>query len=136
MRTSEDLYSRVIPLLQESKKLTTDLHSLLETSRPKLDTILDNVSAVSTTARDQTQKLEVAVTAFVDGARLQAIRADELLTRTLNRVEDTSSRVQHTVLSPFKHLNGVLQGLGVGLETLFHKGKPPRNGRQNDEMFI
>jgi methyl-accepting chemotaxis protein len=133
---SEDLYSRVGPLLTESKKLTTDLHSMLETSRPKVNTILDNVSAVSTTAREQTEKLDAAVTSFIDGARLQVIRVDELLTRTVNRVEDTSSRVQHTVLSPFRHLNGVLQGLGVGLETLFQKSRVPKDGRHSDEMFI
>ncbi len=133
---SEDLYSRIGPLLTESKKITTDLNSLLETSRPKVDAILDSAAIVSTTARKQTEKLDAAVTSFVDGARLQAIRVDEMLTRTLTRVEDTSSRVQHTVLSPFKHLNGVLQGLGVGLETLFQKSRAPKDGRHSDEMFI
>jgi hypothetical protein len=133
---SEDLNSRVGPLLTESKKVTSDLHSLLETTRPKLEAIIDNVSAVSTSARQQTAKVDNALAAFLDGARLQAIRADELLTRTLNRVEDTSSRVQHTVMSPFRHLNGVLQGVGVGLETLFQKSRAPKDGRPNDEMFI
>ena len=48
----------------------------------------------------QTQKVDAALTAFMDRARLQAIRADEMLTRTFDQVEDTSSKVQHTVLSP------------------------------------
>ena len=54
---TEDLH-RALPLLEQSKKLTTDVQSLLETTRPKLDVILDNVSVVSTTARDQTQKMK------------------------------------------------------------------------------
>lgn len=133
---AEDLSTRVLPLIEDTRKLTTDVQRLLESTRPKLDVILDNVSVISTTARDQAQKAEVALTAFMDRARLQAIRADELLTRTLDKVENTSSKVQNTVLSPFKHLNGVLQGVGVALETLFQKQRQPRNGRHNDEMFI
>jgi hypothetical protein len=135
-KQAEDLSSRLAPVLEDTKKLTAEVKSLLATTRPKLDVILDNVSAVSTTARDQTQKAEVALNAFMDRARLQAIRADEMLTRTLDKVEDTSSRVQHTVISPFKHLNGVLQGVGVALETLFQKSRQPKNGKHRDEMFI
>ncbi len=133
---TEELQSRVTPLLEDAKKLTTDVQSLLETSRPKVDVILENASVISTTAREQTQKVDAALTSFMDRAKLQAIRADEMLTRTLDRVQDTSAKVQQTVTSPFKHLNGVLQGLGAGLETLFQKSRQPRNGKQNDEMFI
>ena len=133
---TEDVQSRVLPLVEDAKKLTSEAQSLLQTTRPKLEAILENVSVVSTTARDQTQKLDAALTAFMDRARLHAIRADELFTRTFDRVEDTSSKVQHTVLSPFKHLNGVLQGIGVGLDTLIRKSKRPRNGKPTDEMFI
>ncbi len=133
---TDDLQSRVVPLLEDGKKLTADVHQLLETTRPRLDVILDNVSVVSTTVRNQTHAVDTALTAFMDRARLHATRVDELLTRTFNRVEDTSSKLQNTVLSPFRHLNGVLQGIGVGLETLFQKSKQPKNGKHNDEMFI
>ena len=133
---AQELSSRLLPLLQDTKKLTGDVQSLLEATRPKLEVILENVSVVSTTARDQAHKVETSLTAFMDRARLQAIRADQMLTRTFDKVEDTSSKVQHTVLSPIKHLNGVLQGVGVALETLLQKQRQPRNGRHNDEMFI
>jgi hypothetical protein len=133
---ADDLQPRLVPLLEETKKLTSDVQGMLETTRPKLDAILDNVSTVSTTARQQTQKIDVALTGFMDRAKIQAIRADELVTRTFVKVENTSSKVQSTVTAPFKHLNGVLQGIGVGLETLLKKSKQPRNGRHNDEMFI
>jgi hypothetical protein len=133
---AEELSSHVLPLVQDTKKLTADVQALLETTRPKLDLILDNVSVVSTAARDQSKKVETSLTAFMDRARLQAIRADELLTRTMDKVEDTSSKVQNTVLSPFRQLNGVLQGIGVGLEAFFQKSRQPKNGKHNDEMFI
>jgi len=132
----QELQARAMPLIDDSKKLATNVQTLLETARPKVDVILDNASAISTTARDQAQKIDATLTAFTDRARLQGIRVDEMLTRTLDQVEHTSEKVQNSVLSPVKHLNGVLQGIGVGLETLFQKSRQPRNGRQNDDMFI
>lgn len=133
---TDDVQSRVLPLAEDAKKLTTTVQGLLDTVRPKVEVVVENASTISTTAREQTQKMDVALTAFMDRARLQAIRADEMLTRTFDRVEDTSSKVQSTVMSPFRQLNAVLQGVGVGLETLFQKSRQPRNGRHNDEMFI
>ena len=40
-------------------------------------------------------------------ARLQVIRADELLTRTLDRVERTSDMVHTTVVSPIRQVSGI-----------------------------
>jgi ABC-type transporter Mla subunit MlaD len=133
---ADDVQSRAMPLMDDAKKLTGDVKSLLETSRPKVDAILDNVSTISTTAREQSQKIDATLTGFMDHARLQAIRADEMLTRTFDRVEGASSKVENTVMSPLRHLNGVLQGIGAGLDTLFQKSRQPKNGRHNDEMFI
>jgi hypothetical protein len=136
MDLSDELESRVLPLLQDGKRLMTDTHQLLDSTRPKLDLILDNASVISTTARSETEKLQTSLNAFMDKARLHAIRADELLTRTMDRVEETGSKVEHTVMSPIKHLNGILQGIGVGLEAFFNKANRPRNGRPRDEMFV
>ena len=132
----QDLETRVLPLVEDGKKLAADGKALLESARPKIELILENATSVSTTAKEQAHKLDESLTAFMERARLQVIRADELLTRTFDRVEETSSKVHHTVLSPIRHLNGVLQGIGVGLETFFTHSKRPRNGSHHDEMFI
>ncbi len=54
----QDLQSHAMPLIEDSKKLAADVQTLLETARPKVDVILDNASAISTTARAQTQKVD------------------------------------------------------------------------------
>jgi hypothetical protein len=131
----QDVEARVLPLVEDGKKLAADAKAMLENARPKIDLILENASSISSTAKDQTHKLDESLTTFMERARLQVIRADELLTRTFDRVEDTGSKVQNTVLSPIRHLNGVLQGIGVGLETFFAQPRRPRNG-SHDEMFI
>ena len=87
--------------------------------------------------------MDATVTDAMDRARLQIIRGDELLTRTMDRVEHTSEMVQKTVVSPVRQLSGLMQGITVGLEFLFG-GRNRRNGGSReerrpvpqDEMFI
>jgi uncharacterized protein YoxC len=133
---SEDLETRVKPLLEDGKKLSTEVQAMLSTTRPKIELILDNASALSVTARTKAEQVDASLSAFMDRAHLQGIRVDELVTRTLDRVETTSSKVEHAVTTPLKHINGVLQGIGVGVEAFFEKQRKPRNGGHNDEMFI
>jgi hypothetical protein len=88
-------------------------------------------------------RVDATVNDTVDRARLQIIRADELVSRTLDRVEQTSDMVHKTVISPVRQLSGLMQGITVGLEFLFG-GKGRRNGDRReerrpvpqDEMFI
>lgn len=131
-----ELESRLMPLLQDGSKLVNDAQAVLEITRPKLKVILDDVAVISTTARTQTRQLDSSLKEFTDKARVQVIRIDGILTRTLDQVEETSSKVHSTVTSPFRHLNGVLQGIGVGLEAFFQKARQPHNGKPRDEMFI
>jgi hypothetical protein len=86
--------------------------------------------------------MDATVKDAVDRGRLQIIRADELLTRTLDRVEQTSEMVHNTVISPVRQFSGLIQGLTVGLEFLFG-GRGRKNGSREerrpvpqDEMFI
>jgi len=112
-------------------------HSMLAELRPKVDNILSNASEASTVVRTQMQRLEAALSDILDRTRLQVIRADELLSRTLDRVESTTEMVHQTVVSPVRQLSGLVQGLTAGLEFLIG-GKRNRNGAPapQDEMFI
>jgi hypothetical protein len=87
--------------------------------------------------------MDATVKDAVDRGRLQIIRADEMLTRTLDRVEETSEMVHNTVISPVRQLSGLMQGLTVGLEFLFGgRGRKNATNREErrpvpqDEMFI
>lgn len=113
--------------------------SMLVEWRPKMDTIANNVSETSTVVRGQIERLDATVTDIVDRTRLQVIRADELLNRTMDRIEETTDVVHRTVVSPIRQLSGLVQGLTAGLEFLLG-GSRPRRGRDvsvpQDEMFI
>ena len=64
------------------------------------------------------------------------IRGDEMLTRTLDRVEETSEKVQHTVMSPVRQVSGIVQAISTGFGSYFNGQRRRRNGGPSDEMFI
>jgi len=90
-------------------------------------------------ARSQVERLDATVNDIVDRTRLQVIRADELVNRTMDRVEQTTDMVHRTVVSPVRQLSGLLQGVSAGFEYfLGRKRRQPRDGMgvPQDELFI
>jgi hypothetical protein len=121
----------------------TEAHTILTEVRPKLQVILDHLEEITSTLGSEVKRVDAAVSDAVDRARLQVIRADELLGRTLDRVEQTSDLVHKTVVSPVRQLSGIMQGITAGLEFLFSgRGRRNGGGREErrpvpqDEMFI
>ena len=130
-----EVKTKVLPAVEQGQALLTEL-------RPKQQVIADNLEETTTALRSQVKRVDATVNDAVDRARLQVIRADELLSRTLDRVEETSDMVHKTVISPVRQLSGLMQGITVGLEFLFSRGR--KNGARReerrpvpqDEMFI
>jgi len=111
--------------------------------KPKMQTVLDNLADTTTTVRSEVHRVDAAVSDAVDRARLQVIRADEMLSRTFDRVEHTSELVTKTVVSPVRQVSGIVRGVTVGVEYLLgnraRKNGDSRGNRrpvQQDEMFI
>jgi hypothetical protein len=84
--------------------------------------------------------MDVTFNDAVDRTRLQVIRVDELVSRTIDRVEETTEMVQHTVLTPMKQLAGVVQGLSVGIGSFLNRRRKAAmeasGATEDEEMFI
>jgi hypothetical protein len=132
---ADDVKAQAFPLLVNGKALQADIKKILETSAPKVELVLDNAAAITTTAYAGIGRAETTLNDMLDRARLQVIRADEMVTRAMDQVEDTTQKVAHTVTSPVKHANGLVQGVSAGVSAFFGK-KRSRNGGPSDEMFI
>jgi hypothetical protein len=132
---SNDIRAEAMPLLQSGKKLEADIRRLVETSAPKVELVLDNTAAITTTAHGAIGRVETTLNDLLDRARLQVIRADDMVTRAMDRLEETSEKVAHTVTSPVKHASGIVQGISTGVGTFFGQKKPRKPG-PSDEMFI
>jgi hypothetical protein len=131
-----EVKTKALPTLETAQAMLVDL-------RPKLTVIADNLTETTHSVRSQVERMDATVNDVVDRARLQIIRGDELLTRTLDRVEETSDMVHQTVVSPVRQFSGLIQGVTAGIEFLLGgRGRKNGNGRDarrpvpQDEMFI
>ncbi|MFZ0774739.1 MAG: hypothetical protein WCA49_21810 [Candidatus Sulfotelmatobacter sp.] len=133
---AEEVKTKAVPTLETAQAMLTEL-------RPRLQVVADNLMETTIAVRSQVERMDATVTDVVDRARLQVIRTDDLLTRTLDRVEETSDMVHKTVVSPVRQFAGLIQGVTAGIEFLLG-GRGRRNGDSRearrpvpqDEMFI
>ncbi len=143
------LYLAVRKSAAKMEALTTEVNSVMPTVgtvqsmlvelRPKLEVMSTNFSESSTLVRNQLGRIDATLTDALDRTRLQVIRADELLNRTMDKVEETSEVVHKTVISPLRQVNGLMSAISTGVEVfLGHKRRHPKNGAgvPQDEMFI
>jgi hypothetical protein len=129
---ASEVKSKVLPTVETAQ-------SIMEELRPKIEVMSTNFAESSDLLRNQLGRLDATVTDALDRARLQVIRADELLNRTMDRVEETSEVVHKTVISPLRQVNGLMAAISTGVDVfLGQKRRHPRNGGgvPQDEMFI
>jgi len=131
-----EVKTKALPTLETAQAMLIEL-------RPRLQEITDNLVDTTASVRSQVQRMDATVNDVVDRARLQIIRADDLLSRTLDRVEETSEMVQETVVSPVRQVAGLIQGVTAGIEFLLgNRGRRNGSSREarrpvpQDEMFI
>ena len=127
---AEEVKTKILPTAELAHSMITEL-------RPKIETVMDNVSVSTTVLRTQLERIDATLTDIVDRTRLQVIRADEFVTGTMDKLEETREVVQRTVVSPVRYLSGIAHGVSVGLEAFFGRRRG-RNGVTvpQDEMFI
>jgi hypothetical protein len=126
---ADEVQRRALPTLDAAQ-------SLIETTKPKIEELISNATASSATIRSQLERIDVTVNDVLDRTRLHVIRADELITRTMDRVEETTDIVHHTVISPVRQVAGIVQGFTAGLATFLGRRTRDRAGVPQDEMFI
>jgi methyl-accepting chemotaxis protein len=126
---AEEVKTKVLPTAELA-------HSMISEMRPKIETLVDNVSVSTTVMRTQLERIDATLTDIVDRTRLQVIRADEFVTSTMDKLEETRETVQRTVVSPVRQLSGLMHGLSVGVETFLSRRRRNSGPVQRDEMFI
>src|ERR1700690_737036 len=127
-----ELKEKAIPTMETVQSFIVEV-------RPRIETIAENVSDSTTLIKNQLERLDATLTDVLDRTRLQVIRADELLNRTMDKVEETSEIVHKTVVSPLRQVSGVMNAIYTGGEAFLGNKRPGgKNGMgvPQDEMFI
>jgi len=133
------LYLRMKQSSARVDALAEQAQAILADVGPKVKQIAGDLTEVSAAARKQMGRLDATLSDFVDRTRLQVIRADEMVRRALDKVEETSELVQLNVLSPIRKVAGLAQALTVAIETFTRRGKPARDAArapEDEELFI
>lgn len=131
-RIAGTVEGKAIPLLESAQ-------SVLDETGPRLNEITANLTEITTTLKSQVGRMDATVTDLVDRARLQIIRVDELVSSTMDKVEETTEMVQQTVVTPVKHLSGIMQGLSVGIGAFLSQRRRRAvdiNAGDDEELFI
>jgi len=80
---ADDVHRRTVPMLDAA-------NAMVQNTRPQVELIVSNLASTSETLRTQAENLNETVNDIVDRARLHVVRADELVSRTMDKVESTT----------------------------------------------
>src|SRR6266567_3795511 len=127
---AEEVKTKILPTAALAQSMMAEL-------RPKIENVVDNVSVSTTVLRTQVERIDATLTDIVDRTRLQVIRADEFVNSTMDKLEETREAVQRTVVSPVRHISGLMHGVTTGLEAFFGRKRGQNSvSVPQDEMFI
>ncbi|HEX4003890.1 MAG TPA: hypothetical protein VHX36_14665 [Candidatus Acidoferrales bacterium] len=124
------LQGRIDPILTRTNRI-------LEDSEDRIRSIMGDAAEVTRVARSQAQKVDRVFTDAVERLRLQIIRADQILTGTLEVIEDTGSTLRSKVWEPISRVSAVLKGVKAGIDFIRDQRRPqPDSATQDEELFI
>ena len=134
-RTVNDLNTKFSPIL-------TRVQILLEDTQPKISDMVNDAAHVVYLARGQAQKVDRVFTEATDRLRGQLVRADRILTGTLEAVEEAGSQFKHSFWRPVQKASALVQGIKVGIDLLRSRRSSSSSRRDEErseheeELFI
>lgn len=129
---AEEMHSRITPILVR-------VQAIVEDAQPKIASALSDLTEVTRTARSQAQRVDRVMVETIDRLRLQLVHADQILTGTLETIEDTGVKLRRIILGPVQSASALIRGIQVGLEFFRGMRRPPHEApsEQPDEsLFI
>jgi hypothetical protein len=130
-RIASQLQTRIDPILLRTNRI-------LEDSEERIASMMGDAAEISRLARNQTQRVDRVFGDAVERLRVQVIRADHILTGTLEVIEEAGTKVRTTVWEPVRQVSAVLKGLKAGLDMIRgqHRRPAPDAATQDEELFI
>lgn len=133
-KISTDVHTQVTPIL-------TKINLLLDDSRPRVISMVNDWAEFSQVARNQAVKFDRVVSEGMELLRGQILRADTVLTGVVEAAEDVSTHFRKSVLGPVSQLTAVLRGIKAGLDMLSKnkRSTPSAEGsraQSDEELFI
>jgi hypothetical protein len=139
-KTTESLNRMITDLHERMGPILTRTQIMLDDTQPKISALVEDASNVVYMARVQAQKMDKIFTEASDRLRGQLVRADRIMTGTLEAVEDAGTQVRRSFLGPVQKVSAIVHGIKIGLDVLRSRRREPEPTRetaeQEDELFI
>ena len=131
-RIATDLQNRIDPILLRTNRI-------LEDSEDRVASIIGDAAEITRIARGSAQKIDRVFTDAVERLRVQIIRADHILTGTLEVVEESGAKFKRTLWTPIQQASAILKGMKVAIDMLRgqqNRRPEPDAATADEELFI
>ena len=130
-RIATDLQNRIDPILLRTNRI-------LEDSEDRVASIMGDAAEITRVARGSAQKIDRVFTDAVERLRVQIIRADHILTGTLEVVEESGMKFKRTLWTPVQQASAILKGMKVAIDMLRGQNRRPEPdaATADEELFI
>lgn len=130
-RMGKELQDKINPILQRTNRI-------LENSEDRIASIMGDAAELTRLARGQAQKADRVVTEATERLRAQIIRTDQILTGTLELIEEAGSTFRRKLWEPVNQVSAVVKGIKAGLEFFRNAGRDKEGdgATQDEELFI
>lgn len=137
-QTSREIHQAVHEMQKKVDPLLFRFGRIVESSEEKISSIVSDAAEMTRLARGQAQKIDRVVSDALERTRSQIIRADAIITGTLEAVEDAGVSLRRTVFGPLQQASAVLKGIRTGID--FIRGERTARGsgasQPDEELFI
>jgi hypothetical protein len=139
--TAEATRQRIEPILQEAQDVLSEtkrgLSVVLTHTQASVLAVTAAAEQITDMAREQAIEVRALGRDSVLAARNQVERLDELVARTMTRVDHTVAIIQNQVLEPVREFHCLMVAMRRALQVLFaRKRKHVHQVYQDEEMFI
>ncbi len=140
-RVMEQLRREIQGMRAEMKErldpLTASVTALVNDSHESIRTLTANAAEITRMVREQGVRVNGLVGDAVERSRRQLVRLDETATSIIEKVNNISSMVERTILTPLEEVGALIKGIRAGVD-FFTKRRSANvsDVRQDEEMFI
>ena len=137
-QTGREVHQVVYEMQKKMDPLIFRFSRILENSEEKIANIVSDAAEMTRLARGQAQNIDRVVSEALDRTRSQIIRADAIITGTLEAVEDAGIRLRRNVFGPLQQASAVLKGIRTGIDFIRgqHAARTAGATQPDEELFI
>ncbi len=113
-------------------------HELVTTASGPTRKILTNLSETTDILRARAQTADALAAEVIERARAEIVRADQLITGTMEMIERATEAIERGVMVPVKEMTALIAGLRQGMAFFFGRRRPSsaREGAPVEEQLF